>query len=69
MGYFRDRKKINVVYDNGVNDQIDPAQLDSLIAARRVDQFERSDGWAEIGVDAIRDMGGPRYAGSDRRLS
>ena len=69
MGYFRDSNKIKVVLANGVTDLISPDLLDSLIASRRVDQFERSDGWAEIGIDVIRGMGGPSYDGCDRRLS
>ena len=69
MGTFRYNRKIKVVYENGETDKINPTLLDSLIAARRVDQFERSDGWAEIGIDAIRGMGGPLYYGSDRRQS
>ena len=69
MGTFRYSNKIKVVYDNGVSDQISPSLLDSLITSRRVEQFERSEGWAEIGIDPIRGMGGARYGGDDRRLS
>lgn len=69
MGTFRYSNKIQVVYDNGMSDQISPSLLDSLIKSRRVEQFQRSDGWAEIGIDPIRGMGGERYAGDDRRLS
>ena len=69
MGTFRYSNKIKVVYDNGVSDQISPSLLDSLITSRRVEQFERSEGWAEIGIDPIRGMGGSRYGGDDRRLS
>ncbi len=63
------RNRINVVYADGVPDRISPSLLDSLIAAKRIDQFERSDGWAEIGIDVLRGMGGPSYDGSDRRLN
>ena len=68
MGYFRDNHKINVVYDDGQIDQVRPELLDSLIAEYRIDQFERTDGWAEIGIDAIRGMGGPSYDGRERRM-
>ncbi len=69
MGYFRDNHKINVVYDDGQLDQIRPELLGRLIAEYRIDQFERSDGWAEIGIDMIRGMGGPSYEGSERRVN
>jgi len=69
MKLFRYSNQVNVVYSNGVSDRITPALLDSLIKTRRVDQFERSDGWVDIGVDPIRGMGGDGYEGIDRRLS
>ena len=69
MGYFRDSHKINVVFDDGQTDQVRPEQLSDLIAGYRIDQFERSDGWAEIGIDVIRGMGGPVYTGRERRMS
>ncbi len=69
MGRFRYNNTIKVVFANGVTDQISPSLLDSLISSRRVEQFKRSDGWAEIGVDPIRGMGGLHYDGGDRRLN
>ncbi|MBE9485582.1 MAG: hypothetical protein IMY82_00250 [Chloroflexi bacterium] len=68
MAFFRRSTKINVVYKNGVKDRISPALLDTLIDSRQVDQFERSDGWAKVGLDPIRGMGGIDYEGSERRL-
>jgi len=56
-----------VVYDNGDGEQLRPELLDSLTAARRIEQFERSDGWAEIGIDEISGMGGPNSGGRERR--
>ncbi len=60
--------KINVVYKNGAKDRIGPALLDAMIDAKQVEQFERDDGWAEVGIDPIRGMGGPPYAGRNRRV-
>ena len=69
MGRFRYDNKITVVFTNGVTDRITPALLDSLIRSRRIDQFEREDGWVEVGIDPLRGMGGPKYEGVDRRLN
>ncbi len=68
MGVYRLNNKIKVLYKNGATDQIDPALLSVMIDALQVDQFKRSDGWAEVGIDAIRGMGGRAYDGTDRRL-
>lgn len=68
MKLFRYSNRINVVYSNGVSDRITPALLDTLIRTRRIEQFERSEGWVDIGIDPIRGMGGSGYDGSDRRL-
>jgi hypothetical protein len=69
MGTYRYRNKINVVYTNGVTEQINSSLLDTLIASKRVNRFERADGWVEVGIDVIRGMGGPGYVGGDRRLT
>ncbi len=69
MGFFRQSTKINVVYKNGVKDRISPALLNTLIKSKQIEQFERSDGWARIGVDPIRESGKKDYAGTDRRAS
>lgn len=71
MGTYRYRHlhRINVVYTNGVTDRISPSLLDTLIVGHRVDRFERSDGWVEIGIDVIRGMGGPGYTGENRRTN
>jgi hypothetical protein len=69
MRSFKRGHKIKVVYANGVADLVSPDLLDSLLVSKRVDQFERSDGWAELGIDPIRGMGGPIYDGQNRRLN
>ena len=69
MVFFRRSTKINVVYRNGVKDRVSPALLSALIDSKQIDQFERSDGWARIGLDPIRGMGGVSFEGSERRLN
>jgi len=69
MAFFRRSTKINVVYKNGVKDRISPALLGTLINSKQIDQFEREDGWAKIGLDPIRGSGGVAYEGSERRLT
>lgn len=69
MGFFRRSTKINVVYKNGVKDRISPALLNTLIDSKQIDQFERADGWARVGIDPIRGMGGSPFDGDDRRIS
>lgn len=69
MGFFRQSTKVNVVYKNGVKDRISPALLSTLIDSRQIEQFERSDGWARVGVDATRGAGQVNYSGAERRTS
>lgn len=69
MAFIRRTTKINVVYRNGVKDRISPALLGTLIDSKQIDQFERSDGWAKVGLDPIRGSGGTSYNGTDRRLN
>lgn len=67
MGFFKQSRKINVVYKNGVKDSISPVLLNTLINSRQIERFERSDGWATLGVDPIRGEGGATYQGDERR--
>lgn len=69
MGFFRQSTKINVIYKNGVKDRISPALLNTLIDSRQIDQFEREEGWAKVGVDATRGAMQADYTGVDRRVS
>ncbi|WP_303720852.1 GSU3473 family protein [Malonomonas rubra] len=69
MAFFRRSTKINVVYKNGVKDRISPALLGTLIDTKQIDQFERSEGWAKVGVDPLRGAGGTPYEGAERRLN
>ncbi len=67
MGYFRQNTQINVVYKNGIKDSISPALLGTLIKSKQIDQFERSDGWAKVGLDPVRGMGKSHFVGGERR--
>ena len=69
MTTFRYKERINVVYTNGVKDKVGSALLTTLLKSKMIDQFVRFDGWAELGIDPIRGMGGPTYEGSDSRLN
>lgn len=69
MVFFRRTTKVNVVYRNGVKDRISPALLGTLIDSRQIDQFERNDGWAKVGLDPIRGVGGVNYEGGERRIN
>jgi len=69
MAFLRRSTKINVVYKNGVKDRISPALLGTLIDSKQIDQFERRDGWARVGLDPLRGSGGISYEGEDRRLN
>ena len=57
---------IRVMYFSDKYDMVKPFLLDELIASKRVKKFRRSDGWATIGVDPVRGMGGS-YSGLERR--
>jgi len=69
MGFFRQNTKINVIYKNGVKDRISPALLGTLLDSKQIDQFERGNGWARVGVDPIRKAVMGDYDGSERRTS
>lgn len=61
--------KIKVVFSNGLIDHIRPEVLEKLIASNKIDQFERTDGWVQVGIDPIRGMGGIPYSDYERRHS
>ena len=67
MAFFRQTTKVNVVYRNGVKDRISPALLTALIDSKQIDQFERNEGWARVGLDPVRGGGGIGYDGGERR--
>lgn len=67
MGYFRQKVKINVIYKNGVKDHISPALLGTLINAKQIEKFERSNGWVQVGIDPVRRVNGDDFTGTERR--
>lgn len=67
MGFLRQDTKISVVYKNGVKDHISPALLGTLINTKQVDQFERSSGWVNVGVDPVRSKRESCFMGEERR--
>jgi len=69
MRVYRHSTRINVVYSDGNEDKVGPALLDVMLGKKRIDRFERLEGWVEIGIDPIRGMGGPPYDGGERRLN
>lgn len=57
---------IRILYLNNNYDMVKLFYLDELIVLRKIKKFLRSDGWATIGLDPIRGMGGS-YNGPERR--
>jgi hypothetical protein len=57
---------VRIRYPDGRYDLVKAAMLDLLINLRQINQFERSDGWAIIGRDPLRGVGGG-YGGPERR--
>jgi len=67
--FFKQREKINVVYKNGVKDRISPALLGILIKSKQINQFERSSGWCQVGIDTVRGTGNSGFSEADRRMN
>jgi len=57
---------IRVVYQSDKHDMVKPFILDSLISEKKIKKFLRSGGWATIGTDRLRGIGGP-FSGFERR--
>ena len=57
---------IRVIYDDGRFDMVAPQMLDTLLKAKRVNSFKRTDAWAVVGQDAIR-SGSQDYSIPERR--
>ena len=49
---------VKVIYHNNEYDMVKPILLDELIASGKIKKFLRSEGWATIGIDPIRGIGG-----------
>lgn len=58
---------IRVKYVNEHFDMVRPEILDRLLETGKVREFQRSDGWAILGIDNLRRKNKNDYAGSGRR--
>lgn len=59
---------IRVEYKDGQQQLVRPHQLKKLISSEQIVRFERSGGWATLGVDVLRvPGGGETYTGVERR--
>lgn len=58
---------IRVMYNDGRFDVVKQTMLDQLLQMDRVASFKRTSGWAVIGRDSVRGVGGIAYSGPDRR--
>ncbi|PLX87218.1 MAG: hypothetical protein C0618_07425 [Desulfuromonas sp.] len=59
---------IRVEYKDGSEQLVRPYQLKKLIASEQIVRFERSGGWATLGVDVLRNPGGlGDFSGVERR--
>lgn len=57
---------IRVMYKNNKYDMVKTSMLDELIDSGKIVKFQRSDGWATIGLTRLRGTNGI-YSGPDRR--
>ena len=61
---------IRVELKDGAICRMVPRALNIFLAQDKVVKFERSEGWAVVGVDPLRDMKADRnYSGFERRLA
>jgi hypothetical protein len=61
---------IRVELKDGAICRMVPRALNIFLAQDKVVKFERSDGWAVVGVDPLRDMKADRnYSGFEHRMA
>ena len=61
---------IKVEMNDGVLCRMAPRALDMFLARGEVSRFKRSDGWAVVGVDPLRDSKKTNaFDGAERRLA
>ena len=61
---------IHVIYNDGTTAYVDSIELDDLISNRKILMFQRSEGWATIGLDPVRIASNLRqYEGIERRVN
>jgi hypothetical protein len=49
---------IRVIYQDDTYDMVKPLLLDMLISENKIKKFRRSEGWAAVGIDRMRGIGG-----------
>ena len=57
---------LKVIFQDNRESVIDSRLLDQMISVNKIKMFMRSGGWAMVGVDHMRGLGG-LYDGPDRR--
>jgi len=62
---------IRVVYNDNTYDFINPARLDESLKSGTISMFQRSSGWARVGIDPLRKKmsDSPRDKSDERRQS
>jgi hypothetical protein len=62
---------IRVIYNNNKYDFINPARLDEFLKAGSIAMFQRSSGWARVGIDPLRTAPreAPREKSAERKQS
>ena len=58
---------IRVMYKDGRFDMVKPELLNTLLETKSVTSFKRSESWAIVGRDAIRNGSANNYQGPERR--
>jgi len=59
--------EILVMYHNGTLDFVPAAMLSYLLVSKKLKQFQRSDGWAVVGVHPVRIREQMAFVGQERR--
>jgi hypothetical protein len=60
---------IRVMYSDGRFDLVKKPILDQLLEQNRLASFKRSDGWAVVGRDPLRNSSNSPYRGPERRVT
>lgn len=58
---------IRVMYNDGRFDVVKQVMLDQLLETNQLASFKRIGGWAVLGRDPVRGVGGLSYTGPERR--
>lgn len=58
---------VRVMYHDGMTEMVRLPVLQHLIETQKIHKFRRVDGWAVLGVDALRDKEPHDFQGRERR--